>query len=154
MSGQTEALSPYATFYLAVEISALLGGGRAGLFATLASAGAASLWFGAAVDPGLALFVASCALFSLLAGAMRRLWLRADDVRAGLGAALDRLDGDAAVDLDPHLATVPPHLAREAAAQMPKANLVTWPELGHLLHEERPEDFVDSVRAWLGKASQ
>lgn len=51
-------------------------------------------------------------------------------------------------------ATVPPHLAREAAAQMPKANLVTWPELGHLLHEERPEDFVDSVRAWLGETSQ
>lgn len=69
-----DTLSPYATFYLAIEISALMAGSAAGVFATLASSGASSLWFSGASDFSLALFVAGGVIFSLLTDAARHEW--------------------------------------------------------------------------------
>ncbi|WP_330083247.1 ATP-binding protein [Methylocystis iwaonis] len=66
---------PYATYYLAVEASALLGGWIVGLLAMLASAFLAHLLFAPIASDraqmGLALFLASCASLCLLTGVFR-----------------------------------------------------------------------------------
>jgi signal transduction histidine kinase len=72
LGAHADGLSPYATFSLAVDVDALLGGLPAGALATVASAAAAYGWFGAGLDLGLGLFLAGGLLFSALAGAMRQ----------------------------------------------------------------------------------
>ena len=41
--------------------------------------------------------------------------------------------------------TVPPAQAQQAMALLPQASLVQWAGLGHLLHEEQPQRFVEDV---------
>lgn len=71
---------PYATYFLAVEISALLGGVIPGVFATLASAVLAHLYFSPIASPrdeiGLLLFVASCTFFSGVTEVLHRTRLK------------------------------------------------------------------------------
>jgi len=45
-------------------------------------------------------------------------------------------------------ATVPPHLAQAALARLPQASEVAWPQLGHLLHEEQPQAWANTLRTW------
>lgn len=80
------AALPYATYYLAVEISALLGGLAPGLFAIATSALAAHILFApmrtATDEIGLALFVSSCALLVAMTELLRRTRLPLIDARA------------------------------------------------------------------------
>jgi hypothetical protein len=71
----TENLSPYAIFSLAVDVSALLGGLSAGLFASVVGAVAARLWFAAPLDLSLGVFVTGGVLFAFLADGVRKAWL-------------------------------------------------------------------------------
>ena len=41
--------------------------------------------------------------------------------------------------------TVPPKIAREAAARMPHAAVRAWPDRGHLLHEEAAAEVADAI---------
>lgn len=82
LGAEFDALSPYATFYLAVEISALMAGAFAGLFATVVSSSVACVWFMGTTDVSLALFVAGGFVFSLLTDAARRSWLEQPDIHA------------------------------------------------------------------------
>jgi aminoacrylate hydrolase len=41
----------------------------------------------------------------------------------------------------------PPHLSKELAARIPAAELAVLPG-GHLIHDERPDGFHDTVREW------
>ena len=49
--------------------------------------------------------------------------------------------------------TVPPRTAHEAARLMPDATVEDWPDLGHLLHEERPAEVAERLRALLRDVS-
>jgi magnesium chelatase accessory protein len=44
---------------------------------------------------------------------------------------------------------VPPAQAQAVRARLPSAEIVTWPGLGHLAHEERPEQAAVLIRAEL-----
>ena len=46
---------------------------------------------------------------------------------------------------------VPPSVSDEAAAQMPDAQVIHLPNLGHLAHEESPGEVVDLIRGWLSQ---
>ncbi|MGF1549896.1 MAG: alpha/beta fold hydrolase BchO [Sphingomonadaceae bacterium] len=46
---------------------------------------------------------------------------------------------------------VPPSAAREAARLVPDARLEEWPGLGHLAHEERPEQAAEAIMAFAEK---
>jgi magnesium chelatase accessory protein len=45
--------------------------------------------------------------------------------------------------------TVPPRVAREAAARMPRAEVRGWEHRGHLLHEEEAEQVAQAITAFL-----
>lgn len=45
--------------------------------------------------------------------------------------------------------TVPPRVAREAAARMPRAEVRGWEGRGHLLHEEAAEEVAEAVAGFL-----
>lgn len=82
---------PYATFYPAVEVAALLGGLLPGLFATVASAVVVHVSFApmnaAANSYGLVLFMATCAMFSVATEVLHRTRLRLGEARARREAA-------------------------------------------------------------------
>jgi magnesium chelatase accessory protein len=44
--------------------------------------------------------------------------------------------------------TIPPGQADQAQARLPHAVRVNWPGLGHLAHEEKPQDCVNAMLAW------
>ncbi len=44
--------------------------------------------------------------------------------------------------------TIPPGQADEVQRLLPHAQRVNWPGLGHLAHEERPQDCVDAMLAF------
>lgn len=77
--------SPYATFYLAVEITAVLGGLFPGLLATLASAITAHIFFAPVASPAngpaLAFFLTGSVILSVIAELLQRTWLRFDELR-------------------------------------------------------------------------
>lgn len=45
--------------------------------------------------------------------------------------------------------TVPPRIARDAAARMPLATVRSWEERGHLLHEEAAEEVAEAIAGYL-----
>lgn len=45
--------------------------------------------------------------------------------------------------------TLPPRMARDAVAMVPGARVVSWPGLGHLAHEERPQALADLLHGLL-----
>ena len=45
--------------------------------------------------------------------------------------------------------TVPPRVAREAAARMPRAQVLGWENRGHLLHEETAEEVAEAISGFL-----
>ncbi|MEM6479414.1 MAG: alpha/beta fold hydrolase BchO, partial [Pseudomonadota bacterium] len=47
--------------------------------------------------------------------------------------------------------TVPPRVAHEAAARMPNARVIELPDLGHLAHEEAPEEVAAQILAVLAE---
>jgi signal transduction histidine kinase len=150
-AGYVDSLSPYATFYLAVDVSALLGGLSAGLFACAASALAAHLWFAASLDAGFGLFVAGGVLFSLLADLIRRAWLASEArraMRAPAGASsspaptrdcLDTVGGTAAA------------LAHEV--NQPLAATVTYLKVARRLLEKSPSPHPEIIEV-LDKAAE
>lgn len=100
---------PYATYYLAVEIAAVLGGLVPGLAVTFASAFLAHILFSSAVDAGLLLFLASCSIFCAIAEALQRARLalmaklaaqEADSAHKRLQATMDMAQ-DAILTIDP-----------------------------------------------------
>lgn len=46
---------------------------------------------------------------------------------------------------------VPPRVSRQAAAQLPRAEYLELPGLGHLAHEEDPAAVVEPITAWLAR---
>ena len=44
--------------------------------------------------------------------------------------------------------TIPPGQADQAQALLPHAVRINWPGLGHLAHEEKPQDCVNAMLAW------
>ena len=79
--------------------------------------------------------------------------MRAWDLRA-VEHRLSQLQTPVQVHVGMNDATVPPSLADAAMALLPQAELKRWPGLGHLLHEECPEEWVNSVREWLSRLRQ
>lgn len=47
--------------------------------------------------------------------------------------------------------TVPPRVAQQAAKRMQNAQIKALPELGHLIHEEAPEEVADLCRAFVAQ---
>lgn len=67
-----------------------------------------------------------------------------------LQAELPRLTGALTLVAAGNDRAVPPRVAEEAAALAPQAKLVRWPGLGHLAHEEAPEEAARVVREAFG----
>ena len=90
----------------------------------------------------------------------RQMWQQAHHVRGVLRLmrawdlrAVEHRFGEIQTPVQLHVgsrdATVPPSLAQLAVEQLPEVQLTPWPQLGHLLHEERPVDWVQSLTPWL-----
>jgi magnesium chelatase accessory protein len=62
---------------------------------------------------------------------------------------LDRLAADCLFITGGRDKAVPPRVAERAAARMPAGRVETLPDLGHLAHEEAPEDVAARIRGWL-----
>ena len=45
--------------------------------------------------------------------------------------------------------TIPPGQADEAQSLLPQVTRVNWPGLGHLAHEEKPQDVVNAMLSWV-----
>lgn len=79
--------------------------------------------------------------------------MRAWDMQA-IGHRLGQLDTPVQLHVGTNDATVPPSQAEVALKSLPRAEVRRWSGCGHLLHQERPAEWVASVREWLGSLRQ
>jgi len=99
---------------------------------------------GSAIDPAGEKFYGRLARRSGHAGAA--LTMMANWDLATFSARLPALKTDLLLVVGENDRTIPPGDAVKLQAMLPAAQIITWPGLGHLAHEEQPGLFVDLIQ--------
>jgi len=99
---------------------------------------------GSAIDPAGEKFYGRLARRSGHAGAA--LTMMANWDLATFSARLPALKTDLLLVVGENDRTIPPGDAVKLQAMLPTAQIITWPGLGHLAHEEQPRLFVELMR--------